>query len=131
MNTADRLAVHELMALHGHLMDDGAFDRLGELFTPDVVYDVSAFGLGELRGCAEIARISRQVGDANPLGHHVTNVLVREDPDGTVRVRSKGLGVMAGGTTGSVVYDDVVRREPQGWRIAYRRVTARRRPLTP
>ena len=29
MNIEDRLAVHELLALHGHLVDAGEFDRLG------------------------------------------------------------------------------------------------------
>ncbi len=51
--TADRLAIHELLALHGHLMDDGQFDRLGELFTSDVVYDLtelvaSGFSFGDV-----------------------------------------------------------------------------------
>ena len=131
LSPADRLAIHELVALHGHLMDDGAFDRLGELFTADVRYDVSAYGAGELRGHEAIRAAALALGDGNPLGHHVTNVVVSEDPNGTVRVRSKGLGVRADGGTGSVVYDDVVRWEAAGWRIAHRTVTPRRRPLHP
>jgi hypothetical protein len=71
------------------------------------------------------------VGDANPVGHHVTNICVTEDPDGTVRVRSKGIGVSATGSVGSVVCEDVVRRETAGWRIAYRKVIPRRAPLHP
>ena len=39
MKDSDRLAIHELLGLHGHLMDAGAFERLDELFTPDVVDD--------------------------------------------------------------------------------------------
>ncbi|MEV4705126.1 nuclear transport factor 2 family protein [Actinoplanes sp. NPDC049316] len=127
----DRLAVHELMSLHGHLMDDGEFERMSELFSADVVYDVSAFGLGELRGYAAITEASRAVGDANPVGHHVTNVCVSEDADGVVRVRSKGIGIYADGRAGSVVYEDVVRREAGGWRIAVRKVIPRRAPLRP
>lgn len=131
LSVEDRLAVHELISLHGHLMDDGAFDRMDELFCADVVYDVSAFGLGELHGYEAISRAGLAVGDANPVGHHVTNICVTEDPDGTVRVRSKGIGISADGSAGSVVYDDVVRREPAGWRIAYRKVIPRRTPLHP
>jgi hypothetical protein len=40
---SDRIRIHELINLHGHLMDEGDFDRLGELFIDDVIYDVSAF----------------------------------------------------------------------------------------
>lgn len=41
----ERLAIYELIALHGHLMDAGAFDRLDELFTDDFVYDLDALGI--------------------------------------------------------------------------------------
>ncbi|MEU8288722.1 nuclear transport factor 2 family protein [Micromonospora sp. NPDC048905] len=131
LSVEDRLAVHELISLHGHLMDSGEFDRMGELFCTDIVYDVSALGFGELRGYEAITEASLAVGDANPVGHHVTNICVTEDPDGTVRVRSKGIGISADGGVGSVVYEDVVRREAAGWRIAYRRVIPRRTPLHP
>jgi 3-phenylpropionate/cinnamic acid dioxygenase small subunit len=124
MNVEDRLAVHELLALHGHLVDAGEFDRLGELLTDDAEY-------AGIRGFAELEAASRRLGDGNPVAHHVTNIVVTEDPDGTVRARSKGLGVYADGRAGSVVYDDVLRRTPDGWRIARRVITARRIPLTP
>ena len=44
-------------------------------------------------------------------------------------VRSKGIGVLADGSTGSVVYEDLVVCVPDGWRIAHRRVLPRRTPL--
>jgi 3-phenylpropionate/cinnamic acid dioxygenase small subunit len=131
LSVEDRLAVHELVSLHGHLVDSGEFDRMDELFCDDVVYDVSALGRGELRGYEAISEASLAVGDANPVGHHVTNVCVSEDPDGTVRVHSKAIGIYANGSAGSVVYEDVLRREPAGWRIAYRKVIPRRVPLRP
>jgi 3-phenylpropionate/cinnamic acid dioxygenase small subunit len=131
LSVADRLAVHELVSLHGHLMDDGEFERMDELFSPDVVYDVSAYGLGELRGYEAITEASLAMGDANPVGHHVTNICVSQDADGTVRVRSKGIGIHVDGRVGSVVYEDVVRKGPAGWRIAHRKVIPRRVPLRP
>jgi hypothetical protein len=131
LSVEDRLAVHELVSLHGHVMDSGEFGRMDELFCADIVYDVSAFGRGELRGHEAITAASLAVGEANPVGHHVTNVCVSEDPDGTVRVRSKAIGIYANGSAGSVVYEDIVRREPAGWRIAYRKVIPRRTPLHP
>ncbi|WP_352231943.1 nuclear transport factor 2 family protein [Actinomycetospora sp. NBRC 106375] len=38
----DVVAIEQLIALHGHLVDDRELHRLGELFTNDAVYDVSA-----------------------------------------------------------------------------------------
>jgi 3-phenylpropionate/cinnamic acid dioxygenase small subunit len=125
----DRVAITDLIAMHGHLTDDGELDRYDELFTADVVYDLTDFGLGQLEGVAAIRDAGRALGEANPVGHHVTNVVLRELDDGDVQVRSKAIGIMADGTAGSLVYDDLVKREQGVWRIARRRVTRRQRPL--
>lgn len=127
----DRLLVHELINLHGHLVDEAAFDRLGEVFTADVVYDVTALGGSELVGPTAIADAGRTLGPRNPVGHHVTNVVVtRLDRDDATAV-SKGIGVMTDGTVGSVVYEDTLARTTDGWRIARRRVLPRVEPLRP
>ena len=70
-----------------------------------------------------------QLGEASPLAHHVTNVVIAEVDDDTATARSKGLGVLEGGTVGSVTYVDTVRRGVDGWRISDRIVLARRVPL--
>jgi SnoaL-like protein len=129
--TDDRLAIHELIHLHGHLMDGGEFDRLAEFMTPDCRYDVTALGGGVLRGLAALEAAGRALGDRNPLAHHVTNVVVTSLTAEEATVLSKGLSVMSDGSTGSVVYEDVVRRTPAGWRLAARTIRPRRRPLTP
>jgi 3-phenylpropionate/cinnamic acid dioxygenase small subunit len=131
LSIEDRLEIHELIHLHGHLMDAGAFESLGEIFTEDVVYDVSDFGLGELHGFDAIRRAAVMMGDGNPLGHHVTNVAITGVEGGVVRVLSKGIGVNADGTCGTVTYDDIVRRVGVKWRLARRKVVARRKPLHP
>ncbi|MCX4098876.1 nuclear transport factor 2 family protein [Nocardia sp. alder85J] len=129
ISAEDRIAIHEVIALHGHLADDHDGEHLGDLFTEDVVMDVGDFGLGTVRGLAAMRELwSATVDDAGqPLGHHVTNIVVVGREGASVRTRSKGLAVGAGGTAGSCVYEDVLRREPQGWRIEYRKVVARRR----
>src|SRR5262245_30769458 len=99
LSPADRVAIEELLALHGHLTDSGELDRYDELFTSDVVYDLTDFGVGELTGVDEVREAGRALGDANPVGHHVTNVVIEERRDGVVTARSKGIGVMADGTT--------------------------------
>ena len=118
-----------LINLHGHLTDAGELDRAGELFTPDVTYDLGDFGHGSLHGTAEMREAALALGDANPVGHHVTNIVITEIDDRSARARSKGIGVRADGTAGSVAYDDIVTRQPGGWKISYRKVTARRAAL--
>jgi len=131
LTTEDRMAIHELIALHGHLMDEGQFDRLDELFTKDFVYDVEALGFGSLKGSDALTEASLALGDGNPLGHHVTNVVIVEAWGDSAKVRSKGIGIRTDGTSDTVVYEDVVERTSDGWRIAYRKVIPRRRPLHP
>lgn len=125
----DHVAINELIALHGHLVDAGELDRLDEVFTADVAYDVSGYGFGVLRGLASNRDAALALGDRNPVGHHVTNVVLTEEEPDLVRARSKGIGVMADGTCGSVTYDDTVVRTGHGWRISERIVRARRAPL--
>lgn len=125
----DRTAISDLISLHGHLTDAGQLDEASELFTPDVTYDLSDFGLGSLHGTAAVREAALALGDANPVGHHVTNIVITAVDDRSARVQSKGIGIQAGGTAGSVVYDDIVTRQPDGWKISYRKVTARRAAL--
>jgi hypothetical protein len=125
----DRAAIVELISLHGHVFDDGDLDRLDVLFTPSIVYDVSELGGGSLHGIEAIRAAALALGDGNPLGHHVTNVVVTEHEDGTVGVRSKGIGVNADGSVGTVTYEDTIVNSEAGWRIDHRKVVPRRVPL--
>ena len=125
----DRAAITELLARHGHLFDEGELDRLDLLFTASVSYDVTAFGGGVLHGIEAIRAATLARGDRNPVGHHVTNVVLTDQPDGSVRARSKGIGVYADGTAGSVTYEDTVVHTAEGWRIDARTVAPRRTPL--
>ena len=129
ISTEDRVAISELIALHGHLTDDGDLDRIDEVFSADVTYDLADFGFGSLQGTAAIRSAALAMGEANPVGHHVTNVILTAVDADVVHGRSKGIGINADGSCGSVVYEDTFRREDRGWRISYRKVLARRTPL--
>lgn len=122
----DILAIHELLARYGHIIDEREWQRVEELFTADARYDMREFDLGEVHGAAAIRALWSGPDAAHPLAHHATNILVSEDPDGTVRVLSKGLGVGAHGRVGSVVYRDVVRKTEAGWRFLSRTAQLRR-----
>jgi hypothetical protein len=131
LTTEDRLAITDLINLHGHLTDEADFAGLSALFTEDVIYDVTALGGGILAGLAAVRDAALALGDANPIAHHVTNIVVDETAGGMAHALSKGLGVRADGSVGSVTYEDVIQRGPDGWRITHRTVLPRRAPLQP
>src|SRR5919199_5863042 len=123
----DRIAIHDVLALHGHLTDRSETGRFHEVFTDDVVYDLSAVGGGVLVGLDELIGGKQAVtsnNPRNPVAQHITNVVVTAESPDTVRSISKSLGVRADGTCVSVAYHDVLRRQPEGWRIAHRSVFA-------
>ena len=126
LSVEDRLAIHELVSLHGHLADDRRPDELHRLLTNDATYDVTAYGFGVVEGLDALAALFAERPGAQPIGHHVTNVMVTDQGDDRAGVRSKGLSVMADGSAGTVTYDDVVVRTGAGWRIAERRVVPAR-----
>ncbi len=127
MDVADRIAITDLINLHGHLVDSG--ERYDALFTPDVEYDVSDLGGGVIAGRAALWEAGLALGDNNPVGHHVTNIVLTEVGPDEVTARSKAIGITADGRCASLVYEDVVARTPDGWLISRRRVVLRRRPL--
>jgi hypothetical protein len=122
----DTLAIHELLALYGHIIDAREWQRVDELFTATARYDMREFGLGLVEGAAAIRELWSRPDAMHPLAHHATNIVVSTDADGTVRVLSKGLGVGPNGRVGSVVYHDVVERTQAGWRFAARSAVLRR-----
>jgi hypothetical protein len=125
----DRLAIGETLALHGLLFDEGQLDRLDELFTSDVVYDVTHLGMAVLHGIEEIRGAALELGADNPVAHHVTNIVITSAGDDRASARSKGLAVMANGSCGSATYVDSLRRENGQWRINHRIILPRRTPL--
>jgi ketosteroid isomerase-like protein len=132
LTAEDRWMIGETLSMHGHLFDEGELDRLDELFTPDVVYDVSDLGFGVLRGIDAVRDAALELGAANPLAHLVTNVVITDhaegDPD-TVAVRSKAIAITADRRCGTATYVDELRRLADGWRISHRQILARREPL--
>ena len=129
LHAEDRWAIGETLSLHGHIFDGGHLDRLEEIFTPDVVYDMSAAGVGTFEGIEAIRSAALQLGARNPIAHHVTNVVITGEEDGLVTAQSKGLMLMANGTFASVTHLDTLRRYNSGWRISHRVISPQRTPL--
>lgn len=131
LTAEDRWAIGETISLHGHLFDEGQLDRLDELFTSDIVYDVSDLGSGILVGIDAIRTAALELGPRNPLAHIVTNIVIGEaESADTATVRSKAIAIMSDNTCRTASYVDTVRRGPTGWRISHRKIVPRREPLT-
>ena len=125
LSATERLAIHELISLYGHLIDQRQFSQLNQIFTDDAVFDLSDYDGSCYHGLPAIQALmlgSRE----HPLAHHATNVVVQGQAE-SVTVISKGVGVGASGRVGSVTYRDRLSRTPQGWRIQ-ERCCALRRP---
>lgn len=127
LDPGDLLAIHQLLALYGHLLDDGEYDRLGEIFAEDAVLTFVGRDREPVHTAAAIARFFADARGSS--AHHTSNVVVLAGEDG-VRVRSKFFVPYTrpehdahrwyGG-----VYDDVVVRTSDGWRIASRSIDGR------
>jgi ketosteroid isomerase-like protein len=126
MDPSDIVAIDQLYALYGYVMDDCDWARLGDVFTEDIVFDASAMGVPVMEGFAGIQEVhlsSRQT----PLAHHVTNVLVERIDGDTATVRAKAIGMYSQGRAFSGEYADTLVKTDDGWRIR-RRVN---RPMAP
>lgn len=125
----DRAAITELISMHGHLCDSGELDRLDEV--PHRRRSLRRNGLraGAAGGTGGCHPGRARAGGANPVGHHVTNIVLTEVGDRQVHARSKGIGIYADGTCASLTYEDIIVRRDRGWRISDRKLLARRAPF--
>jgi ketosteroid isomerase-like protein len=126
-STDDIVAIQQLIGLYGHIIDERQWERVGELFTDDVIYDVTDIGRGIWTG-VETVRDHWATGDKHPLAHHATNIVVMEDAGDGLLAMSKGIGVGHGGRVGSVTYRYTLRRTASGWRISHMAAVLRRTP---
>ena len=118
LNNEDTLAIHNLLNLYHYYVDEPGFPRVREIFTEDCIFDSSDFGGPVTHGIAELEkRFSR---DSGVLVHTCSNIILTEDPDGTIRSVSKCVAMIPDGKVGAAIHADVLRRTADGWRIAKR-----------
>ena len=120
--TADRQAIHELLANYGHVLDDVAHHRYPEIFTEDAVFDMSAYDQANLNSRAEIAAAFQ---GRNMYGHLTTNIVIEELARDSARVRSKYIGFANDGGIQTGDYFDTVIRTDAGWRLKVRKAVPR------
>jgi hypothetical protein len=128
----DRFAIHDVLCLYAFLADTDQYTRIPEeVFTEDGVLD---WGLGEVTGRDGLREwFARPRPGLLGTSHTIMNVMIRVDgdqarslhkmvawhwfaeSDGTDSFLQEANAVLVGG------YEDDLRREPVGWRIARRR----------
>ncbi|MBV9509883.1 MAG: nuclear transport factor 2 family protein [Caulobacteraceae bacterium] len=89
------------------------------MFTENAVYDLRPMEGPSTTAANRSCTFWADPATNHPIAHHVTNVVVTQDDDGTVWGISKVISHRVGGG-GSAVYRSVVRRTPAGWRMAGR-----------
>ena len=109
LDVGDRLAIHELLGLYGHLIDERRWNELDQVFTADAVYDASDFGHQVTTSLADLIAHWTSDLSMHPLAHHATNIVVIEDADGTVerslnpaRLRPRFAGLRRGSLRSAV-----------------------------
>jgi hypothetical protein len=122
LDTHALLAIQQLTARYGHLVDARAFASLGEIFAEDGVFDVTAYQAGRHEGLSAVIAFFEKA--THPLAHHATNLYVFEAA-GVVRARSKYLVPTEAGRLMGGDYEDTLVHTPSGWRIRERIVTSR------
>jgi len=126
MDSADRLELHELPGRYGDAIDDRDWDRLGQIFTDDAVFDLTDLGEPRLEGLAEIKRYMDQ-DPRHPRTHLMTNIYVDETPAGA-RLFFRIVALLPDRLVGTASYYDEAIKTPAGWRVKNRIITLRRRP---
>jgi len=122
LNPIDILAIQQVLSLYSHIVDGREWDRLGEVFDEDAVFDASAFGAGVSEGLASLRGRWEQTPPAR-LHHHTDTLVYEGDSGGTARALCKGISTFEDGSVSAGSYRDELRRTPSGWRIV-RRVAA-------
>jgi len=123
MDSADVFAIYNLMGRYAHIMDEcsiagGPWDRLGDIFTDDVEFDVRSVGgplLSSLQQLKDAWNAS-----VHPWGHHVTNLVVEPLGPDSAACDSKIIIILPDGRASTGVYRDRLRRTSEGWRITHR-----------
>ena len=133
IDAADRLAIHELLARYCHSIDAAEGALCAALFTDDARLETP---VGVAEGGAAIqewidGRLALRQPDIQVRHSHLTILLAPLSAD-EVRVRSTLLYTWETleiprevDVKSTVIYEDVVRRTPDGWKFASRKCDTR------
>lgn len=123
LNPADHVEIHQVLADYGHVVDEHDWERADQVFTPDVTFDPGS-GQPVLHGIADI--VATFTG-RNTYAHHTTNIVLTENPDGTVAAHSKLVCFPNERPPFTGDYYDTLVHTRAGWRLASRQAQTRQR----
>jgi hypothetical protein len=119
----DELAIRALTARYNFAIDEGRAEEWADTFVPDGVFESTL--LGVTRGRDELVAFARNFATQMKARHLTTDAIVEVDGD-RAHQRCYLLFVDIGGTarlSTTGVYEDDLRRTPDGWRFVHRRIT--------
>lgn len=133
ISDADRSAIEELLSRYCHSIDAPRADLCAGLFTDDAVLETpvgSAEGIMAIREWID-GRLALRQDDIQVRHFMLSTLMAPIEPD-RVRARSTLLYTWESleiprevSVKSTVIYEDVVRRTPSGWRFASRRCDTR------
>lgn len=129
LTLADRREIDDLFIRYSNMIDERRFSRIGEVFTEDGVFDLTAYDNGEHHGHAAIAETIRS--SANPLIHIAVNIELNPETPDRVHSLARCLAVRVTEPTTVATYRDILVRTPAGWRIARRAVSRHSADVVP
>jgi hypothetical protein len=120
----DQLAIRELVARYNHAIDEGRPEEWVATFVPEGTFESTA--LGAHTGSVDLLEFAKGYIAAFEGRHVTSDFVVTVDGDGAT-ARCYLIAVNAKTTPPSIlttaVYEDVLRRTPDGWRFVHRTVT--------
>ena len=119
----DQFAIRELVARYNYAIDEGRAEEWVTTFVPDGTFESSA--LGTHTGAEALLAFAKGYISA-VSGRHCTSDFVVEVDGDDARSRCYLIAVSNAAApivSTTAVYEDVLRRTPDGWRFVHRKVT--------
>ena len=121
--TLDQLEIRELVARYNYAIDEGRPEEWVATFVSDGTFESTA--LGKHTGPEALLAFAQGY-SAAVTGRHCTSDFVIDVDGDEARSRCYLIAINNAGTPAvsvTAVYDDVLRRTPDGWRFVHRKVT--------
>ena len=128
LSTDDRLDILDLVSRYNHAVDTGDVDTRAETFREDGLWDSETGGV--IRGREAIREYARSRAPQSHTWKHWTSSPIIEGDGDAATIRQYMLLLGVEGTLRPRMigtYEDTLRREPEGWRFAYRELVTHAR----